>query len=217
METNEKLMTLLRLMDEPEAMTDEQLEELLADDEVRNAYNLMADCKKVYKSEELRVKSEEFAAAIPSLEPLGTPIGNSSLFTLHSSLLKIAAVFLGAVFLCGLAWAIMPRLISPHTDSPQSAQATTPLPHREGQGGGSPIRFDDMRLDSILTVVSAHYGKAVSYRDEEPRTMKFITTWNPADSLAVFIDHLNMFDYLRLTLRNDTIFVESTNGEEDAQ
>ena len=36
METNEKLMTLLRLMDEPEAMTDEQLEELLADDEVRH-------------------------------------------------------------------------------------------------------------------------------------------------------------------------------------
>ena len=36
-------------------------------------------------SEKLRVKSEEFAAAIPSAE--GTPEGNSSLFTLHSSLL----------------------------------------------------------------------------------------------------------------------------------
>ena len=35
------------------------------------------------KSEELRVKSEEFAAAIPSAE--GTPVGNSSLFTLHFS------------------------------------------------------------------------------------------------------------------------------------
>ena len=38
-------------------------------------------------SEELRVKSEEFATAIPSPEPLGTPEGNSSLFTLHSSFL----------------------------------------------------------------------------------------------------------------------------------
>ena len=35
-------------------------------------------------SEELRVKSEEFATAMPSQE--GTPEGNSSLFTLHSSL-----------------------------------------------------------------------------------------------------------------------------------
>ena len=35
------------------------------------------------KSEELRIKNEEFAAAIPSAG--GTPEGNSSLFTLHSS------------------------------------------------------------------------------------------------------------------------------------
>ena len=34
------------------------------------------------------MKSEEFAAAIPSPESSGTPEGNSSLFTLHSSLLK---------------------------------------------------------------------------------------------------------------------------------
>lgn len=200
METNEKLMTLLRLMDKPEAMTDEQLEELLADDEVRNAYNLMADCKKVYQRPHPQLLSK----------------GRGEWLHIWRKF-RIAAVFLGAVFLCGLAWAIMPHLISSHTDSPQSAQATTSLPLREGQGGESPIRFDDMRLDSILTLVSAHYGKAVSYRDEEPRTMKFITTWNPADSLAVFIDHLNIFDYLHLTLQNDTIFVESTNGEEDVR
>lgn len=198
METNEKLMMLLRLMDEPEAMTDEQLEELLADDEVRNAYNLMADCKKVYQKQKEEPK-----------------VKNSSLFTLHFPLLKIAAVFLGAVLLCGLAWAIMPRLISSHTDSPQSAQATTPLPQREGTGvGPSIIRFDDVRLDSILTVVSAHYGKAVSFRNEEPRAMKLITTWNPDDPLTAFIDHLNMFDYIHLTLQNDTIFVEQTSEED---
>ena len=201
-------MTLLRLMDEPEAMTDEQLEELLADDEVRNAYNLMADCKKLYKRNE-----EFFDERSGKAERSSLPKG-FSLFTLHSSLQKIAAVFLGAVLLCGLAWAIMPRLISSHTDSPQSAQATTSIPHKEGQGGGSPIRFDDVRLDSILTTVSAHYGKAVTFSNEEPRAMKFITTWNPDESLEAFIDHLNMFDYIHLTLRNDTIFVEQTNGED---
>ena len=45
--------------------------------------------------------------------------------------------------------------------------------------------------------------------------MKIITSWNPADSLTTFIDHLNMFDYLHLTLQEDTIFVESVNDEED--
>ena len=199
METNDKLMTLLRLMDEPEAMTEAQLQELLSDEEVRKAYDVMADCKKVYQREKLHT---------PTL-----PSRHGQIAQRRGWIYRIAAVFLGAVLLCGLAWAIIPHIISSHTDSPQSAQVTTPLTHREGQGGGTFLRFDDVRLDSILTVVSAHYGKAVSFRDEEPRSMKLITTWDPDESLEAFIDHLNMFDYIQLTLKNDTIFVEQTSGE----
>ena len=199
METNDKLMTLLRLMDEPEAMTEAQLEELFSDEEVRKAYDVMADCKKVYQRE------KRHTPTLPSRH------GQSA--QRQGWVYRIAAVFLGAVLLCGLAWAIIPHIISSHTDSPQSAQVTTPLTHREGQGGGTFLRFDDVRLDSILTVVSAHYGKTVSFRDEEPRSMKLITTWDPDESLEAFIDHLNMFDYIQLTLKNDTIFVEQTSGE----
>jgi hypothetical protein len=192
METNDKLLTLLRLMDEPEAMTEAQLQELLSDEEVRKAYDVMADCKKLYQK--------------PQQKPL------SAKWLQLGQRFRIAAVFLGAVLLCGLAWAIIPHIISSHTDSPQPAQVNTPL---LGRGvGGSSVRFDDVRLDSILTVVSAHYGKAVSFRDEEPRSMKLITTWNPDESLEAFVDHLNMFDYIHLILKNDTIFVEQTSGED---
>jgi len=44
-------------------------------------------CAYAIVSEEFRVKSEEFATAKPSVE--GTPEGNSSLFTLHSSLIYV--------------------------------------------------------------------------------------------------------------------------------
>ena len=40
------------------------------------------------KSEEVKVKSEEFATAIPSVDSTGTPEGNSSFFTLHYSLIN---------------------------------------------------------------------------------------------------------------------------------
>jgi hypothetical protein len=194
METNDKLLKLLRLMDEPEAMTEAQLQELLSDEEVRKAYDVMADCKKLYQ------------------KPLQKPL--SVKWLQLGQRFRIAAVFLGAVLLCGLAWAVIPHIISSHTDSPQSAQVAAPLLHREGQGDGSSLRFDDVSLDSILTVVSAHYGKVVTFRNEEPRAMKLITTWNPDESLEAFIDHLNMFDYIHLTLQNDSIFVESKNEEE---
>ena len=191
METNDKLMTLLRLMDKPEAMTEAQLQELLSDEEVRKAYDVMADCKKLYQKPQQKPSSVKWLQLRQRF--------------------RIAAVFLGAVLLCGLAWAIIPHIISSHTDSPQPAQVSTPLPRSGGEE--SSVRFDDVRLDSILTVISAHYGKAVSFRDEEPRSMKLITTWNPDESLEAFIDHLNMFDYIQLTLKNDTIFVEQTSGE----
>ena len=191
METNDKLLKLLRLMDEPEAMTEAQLQELLSDEEVRKAYDVMADCKKLYqKPQPVKVKWLQLGQRF-----------------------RIAAVFLGAVLLCGLAWAIIPHIISSHTDSPQSAQVSTPLPHSEGQGAGSSVRFDDVRLDSILTVVSAHYGKAVSFRDEEAKGMKFIMTWDPDMPLSDFIDGLNLFDGLSLTLQRDTIFVETAEDK----
>ena len=192
METNDKLMTLLRLMDEPEAMTEAQLQELLSDEEVRKAYDVMADCKKLYQK--------------PQQEPLSVK------WLQLGQRLRIVAVFLGAVMLCGLAWAIIPHIISPHTDSPQSAQVTTPLLQKSGDG--SSVRFDAVRLDSLLTVVSAHYGKAVSFRNEEAKGMKFIMTWDPDRPLSDFIDGLNLFDGLSLTLQRDTIFVETTEDKE---
>ena len=192
METNDKLLKLLRLMDEPEAMTEAQLQELLSDEEVRKAYDVMADCKKLYQ------KPQQKPLSVKWLQP--------------GQRFRIAAVFLGAVLFCGLAWAIIPRIMSSHTDSPQSAQVSTPLPRSGGEE--SSVRFDDVRLDSILTVVSAHYGKAVSFRDEEAKGMKFIMTWNPDMPLSDFIDGLNLFDGLSLTLQRDTIFVETTEDKE---
>ena len=192
METNDKLLKLLRLMDEPEAMTEAQLQELLSDEEVRKAYDVMADCKKLYQK--------------PQQKPL------SAKWLQLGQRFRIAAVFLGAVLFCGLAWAIIPRIISSHTDSPQSAQVSTPLPRSGGEE--SSVRFDDVRLDSILTVVSAHYGKAVSFRDEEAKGMKFIMTWDPDMPLSDFINGLNLFDGLSLTLQRDPIFVETTEDKE---
>lgn len=192
METNDKLLKLLRLMDEPEAMTEAQLQELLSDEEVRKAYDVMADCKKLYQK--------------PQQKPLSVK------WLQLGQRFRIAAVFLGAVLFCGLAWAIIPHIISSHTDSPQPAQVSTPLPRSGGEE--SSVRFDDVRLDSILTVVSAHYGKAVSFRDEEAKGMKFIMTWDPDMPLSDFIDGLNLFDGLSLTLQRDTIFVEATEDKE---
>ena len=45
--------------------------------------------------------------------------------------------------------------------------------------------------------------------------MKFIMTWKPDSSLTSFLDLINMFDGLHLSVRRDTIFVETKDVEED--
>ena len=136
-----------------------------------------------------------------------------------SALHRIAAIFIAAAFLGGLAWAFVPLLRTNQTTKPpQPTKVSAPsLTGRAGGGSSSSISFSNLPLDSILSVVSAHYNCEVCFRDSAAMGMKFITTWNPEDSLAAFIEHLNMFDGLRLTLQDDTIFVETTNDEEGAQ
>ncbi|MBR3413675.1 MAG: hypothetical protein IKG81_13425, partial [Bacteroidales bacterium] len=67
----------------------------------------------------------------------------------------------------------------------------------------------------ILAVVSAHYGKAVSFRNADLRGMKLIMTWQPDASLADFLDRLNAFDGLSLSLQSDTIVVEEETTDEE--
>jgi len=60
----------------------------------------------------------------------------------------------------------------------------------------------------MLTVVAAHYGKAVFFGDEELKALRIHTRWNQEDSLASFIENMNELDNLQLTEQRDTIFVQ---------
>ena len=87
---------------------------------------------------------------------------------------------------------------------------------RKDDSTNPPVRFNDVTLDSILFVVSAHYGKTVIFRDETSKSMRFIITWNPDEPLTEFTDELNMFDGMIVTVHQDTICVEASGGKEDA-
>ena len=129
---------------------------------------------------------------------------------------RVAAMFIGMAVISGIAYATIHQLRQQAEEpSPQPTVAVS-NPQTETETV-APVRFDDVRLDSILTIVSAHYGKSVCFRSEEARAMKLIMTWKPDEPLADFIDGLNMFDGLSLSLQRDTIFVEATKGKEGAE
>ena len=82
-----------------------------------------------------------------------------------------------------------------------------------GSHQGSEEKRVEEWVEYLLVEVFLHYGKTVSFRDEEAKGMKFIMTWDPDMPLSDFIDGLNLFDGLSLTLQHDTIFVETAEDK----
>ena len=209
--SNDNIRKLFDMLDNPAAYSEQEISDIVnSDEETRETYRLLVEAKRSSRWAQPQ-QPVDVDAAWQRFEQRAYREKNV-FFTFR----KIAAIFLAVVFLSGLAWAILPHFLSSKINTPQSVQVTAPsLTGRAGDG--SPIRFDDIRLDSILSVVSAHYGKTVSFRSEEAKGLKFIMAWNPDSSLTSFIDGLNMFDGLQLTLQEDTIFVETTEVKEDAK
>ena len=212
----DKLEILLDMIEHPERYTEQQITDLLADEEMRKHYDVMVrlrgayDVKKV-KSE--RVKSEKYILPEES-DTVHERNSHSSFFILHSSFQKIAAVFIVVAFLGGLAWAFVPLLRSQHTAEPTQPTKVS-APSLQGRaGGGSSISFSNLRLDSILTIVAAHYECEVCFRDTTAQALRLSTVWDREDSLSVFLETLNEFDGLRLMNERDTIFVESLMVED---
>ncbi len=233
METNPNILRLLEMLDNPEAYSEQEIRDIInSDDETRETYRFMVAAIQGYRHKQTQQPADveeawqrlmREASNNPSAEDdemKNQASSKTSRFILHSSFRKIAAIFLAVAFLGGLSFAAY-RAISTRTDSHPSPQVSAPsLTGRAGgesSEGASLLSFSNLPLDSILAVVSAHYNCEVCFRDSAAMGMKFITTWNPEDSLTAFIEHLNMFDGLRLTLQDDTIFVESTNDEEGEQ
>ena len=139
---------------------------------------------------------------------------NSKLSNSKYVWLRIAAMFAGVLLLSGIAFATI------YFVKTRESRVESQSPMVNGQSSmvnnqASSVRFEEVRLDSILGVVSAHYSKAVSFDSDEAKGLKFIIEWEPDAPLADFIEGINMFDGLQLTLQRDTIFVELQEEKED--
>ena len=209
--SNDNIRKLFDMLDNPAAYSEQEIYDIInCDEETRETYHLMVEAKCSSRWTQPQ-QPGDVDAAWQRFEKKHYP---------HRRLLhrwmRIAASFIGILFISGIAFAVIHfvRNHSVELQAPQTEETNIELANQEV---AAPVRFDDVRLDSILTVVSAHYGKAVSFRSEEAKGMKFILAWNPDSSLTSFIDGLNMFDSLLLTIQQDTIFVETMEVMEDAK
>lgn len=129
---------------------------------------------------------------------------------------NVAAIFVGVLLMSGVVFAVVQWAVpvAPKTGDMVGSDSVVAMKTKSTQGA---VVFDNVRLDSILTVVVGHYGRTVCFCDEETRLWRLSTSWKMEEPLETFVGTLNEFDGLRLTDERDTVFVELMEEEEDEE
>lgn len=204
----DKLEILLDMIEHPERYTEQQITDLLADEEMRKHYDVMVRLRNAFVTEKAHSPlSQEGESHDTRNQRTADSLHHRRGTRRASWVFRIAAIFIAAAFLGGLIFAAYHALShrqTPPTDvSILNAQPSTLNSEADGL-----VLFADIRLDSMLTTVAAHYGKAVFFGNEDLKGLRIHTKWNPKDSLEAFMESLNELDGLKLTEQRDTIFVQ---------
>ena len=195
------------MTEEPEKYSDQELEAMMDEidqmPDVEEAWHLL--------SEKLRVKSEESSSKHEVAR------ADSSLFTLHSSFKKVAAILISIITISGLAFAAI-HFVRNHEGKPaETEQQSATVEARTADAARQPadttvsmqpVVFDNVTLDSILPQIARHYGYTVDFRNEQPKSLRLFFTWNPQDSIQKVTEKMNLFEQFHIVLEEQTIIIE---------
>ncbi len=223
MKTNNDNKQLYRDMQEaPDKYSDQEIESMMDDlDQVPDVDKAWQQ----FESEEFfaeqsgkaerRVKSEEFATALPTMR-------------FHSLLRKMAASFVGLLLVSGVAFAaihIVRQYQKPEVPlaADTMAEANSSLFTLNSSLPADtivktePVVFDNVTLDSIVKVIAAFHHLDMDLQNERQRVgasagmqasqLRFYFVWNQEESLQEVIEKLNMFEQVNLAVEDGKLMV----------
>ena len=227
MMTEEKRIEwLLELQDHPEQLTDEQLQQILANDEMRQLVKQLGFAKRAFKHDVLKndtpdVESEwEKFAASHSEELVALDEEKpKSHFHIYLFRHKIAASFIGVLLASGIAFAAIQVVRNISTPKPQQStteQTTdidpvTSLPADAVQADTisvEPYIFNNVPLDSMLTAIATAHRVQVEFKNEAARHLRFHFVWKREDSLSRVVEKLNNFEAVNIVEEDKMLVVK---------
>ena len=226
METNPNITRLLEMLENPEAYSEQEIHDIIDHDEdTRHAYRLLVAAKQgyIHQQDETSADAETAWKRLEN-EKLKTSSENHSKhlhapFTIFNfQFSKVAATFIGILFVTGFAfaaihlWSIAPTP-SPKNEGNDTAlvedtieSVATPSPAAVEAEGVS-IVFDNVALDSIAKEIAAYHHLPMEIENEEARQLRFFFEWNQKDSLQEVVEKLNMFEHVTLAVENGKLMV----------
>ena len=226
MMTEEKRIEwLLELQEHSEQLTDEQLQQILADDEMRQLVQQFGFAKRAFKYDAIKndtpdvdAEWEKFAASHAKALNALDEGDRKSRFVLRLATHKIAASFIGVLLASGIAFAaiqVVRNISTPKPQLPTTEQATdiepvTSLPVDTVKADTIPVEpyiFNNVPLDSMLTAIAAAHGISVEFENDAARQLRFHFVWKREDSLLRVVEKLNTFEAVNIGMEDKKLVV----------
>lgn len=204
---------LFDMQEHPDKYTDEQIEHLLADEEVKEflrdlAMARMAGKKATPKKVDVDKAWKEFS--------------NGS----YRNRMKIAASIVGIIFLSGVAlaavqngWlnfstsdkvvdnkAMAEQIVPSNTLANDSIKAMTVEP--TDSLDMKPVVFDNAELGTILMQMADFYHVKVEYMNANTQHVRLFFNWNKTKTLEQNLELLNAFDRIQIEYADGTLIVK---------
>ena len=182
------------MQEHPELYTEHQLESLM---------------EQLDKEPDVDAAWQEFESNLSLNTDAGKPM------RWYSSMRKIAAAVVGILLVSVATFATVSIVQKHAVKRAKKADTAVVAEQKQVSAAIAPVRFENIALDSILTKVASHYNLSVNYNDESVKSLKFYITWQPDKGVSHFIRKMNMFDGLHLSFKQDTIYIDVVEAEED--
>ena len=209
MEKDEKIQLLLDMQEHPEQFSEQALQTMLDDPEVRELMEATAQLKQAMMSDENNVNDvdtewKRFAQThLTEQKP-------------ERSWLKIAATFIGILMMSGIAFAaihIIRNFSNAGIEPQKTIQETTianshQLPADTIKTDTIPskvVRYDEATLEKILTDMADYYGLSLIWKSEDAKTLRLFYIWNKQQSAVEAIRSMNSFERIRLELSDSIL------------
>lgn len=203
MNKDEKRLMLFDMQEHPDKYTDEQIEHLLTDEEVKEFLRDLAMA---------RMAGKKATPKMVDVDKAWKEFSNGS----YRNRMKIAASIVGIIFLSGVAlaavqngWlnistsdkvvdnkAMAEQIVPSNTLANDSLKAMTTEP--KDSLDMKPVVFDDAELGTVLMQMADFYNVKVEYMNANTQHVRLFFNWNKTKTLEQNMELLNAFDRIQI-------------------
>ena len=210
--TSENIRQLLEMLDNPEAYTEQEIQDIInRDEDTRETYRMMVEAKRSSRQRQAEKPIDVDAAwqkFNQKIQPQQHGFG----------WVKIAASFIGVLLVSGIVFASIQIVRYAQQNTPKTEEViNTPKPANvtptdtlttDTIATPQPIIYDNIPLEKMLPEIAAHYDANVTFVNDEARQLRFRFVWNPQKGIDQVVSDLNQFERLTVTLKDNQITVE---------